>query len=371
MNASLDQTLLDKLERLLAPISDAYPGGEDLQFHEVFDLIKEARRADDPMLPQGDWSTSLKVAEWGKVIQLCEAALSTQSKDLQLAVWYAEAQVHQDGYRGTALGFRLIAGLLGRFWEALYPRPDPNGELDERVSKLEWLDIQLDRVLREQPLVSPQYGGYNWYQWQASRNTENLKRRGADAYDKAIAEGAITGNAYDKGARDSGVLWFKELVADLAIAHTAYDDLVRAVNECFGPAAPSLSKMRAAFNDCSEVAKRFFGEYSGGMIAPEATFGSEGAQSESIEFSSPQLTVTTTPPADSRAEVIRKLHAASYWFRSHEPHSPVPLLIERAIHWAEMSFEDWLSEVIKDKATLDQLGELLKVEIGISAGIGK
>jgi type VI secretion system protein ImpA len=369
MDENQNRALLEKLERLLAPISDANPGGDDLQPLAVFDHIKEARRADDPSLPQGEWLTSLKVAEWNKVIQLCEEALSTHSKDLQLAAWYAEALTHRDAYAGVAFGFRLIAGLLDRFWETLYPRPDLNGELDERMSKLEWLDIQLDRVLRELPLVSPKYGGYDWYQWQASRETENLKRRDAIAYENALAAGALSGDVFDKSVRDSGVIWFRELVAEIAIARAAYDDLVRALNERFGSDAPGFARICGALDDCNEVAQRFFGEYSGGAAVPVASPGGEN-----MPFEVPALSASLLPSGetalafDGRNDAIRQLRAVAYWFRSHEPHSPVALLVERAIHWAEMPFEKWLSDVIKDKPTLEQLRELLNAKIDISTG---
>ncbi|MDR3212503.1 MAG: type VI secretion system protein TssA [Azoarcus sp.] len=363
MDETLNKTSLEKLERLLSPITDEHPGGDDLQFLPVFNHIKEARRADEPSLPQGEWLTPLKVAEWGRVVQLCEAALHLRSKDLQLAAWYVEALTHQEGYTGAALGFRLIAGLLDRFWETLYPRPDSGGELDERAGKLEWLDIQLERVLREQPLVSPQQGGHDWFRWQASREIENLKRRGTDAYEAALAAGALSGDAFDKSARDSGVIWFQGRVADIAAARAAYDELVRAAQARFGDDAPGLARMRGALDDCGEAAQRFFNEYSGGAT-PAARPGGGDAPAGTPALLLPPLPGETPSPG-GRDGAIRQLRAAAYWFRAHEPHSPVALLVERAVHWAEMPFEKWLSEVIKDKSTLEQLRELLNAEIDV------
>ena len=66
----------------------------------------------------------------------------------------------------------------------------------------------------------------------------------------------------------------------------------------------------------------------------------------------------------SRADVIGLLHEAARYFRAHEPHSPVALLVERAARWAEMPLEDWLATVIKDGSTLGQLDELLGIRRG-------
>ena len=75
----------NRLEQLLLPISDVCPQGEDMAYSALFDEIREARRADDPALAQGDWEAAPKRAEWPRVRQLCEEALSRRSKDLQIA----------------------------------------------------------------------------------------------------------------------------------------------------------------------------------------------------------------------------------------------------------------------------------------------
>ena len=44
-------------------ISCGDPAGSDASFSDQFDRIREARRADDPNLPQGDWQTEPKIAD--------------------------------------------------------------------------------------------------------------------------------------------------------------------------------------------------------------------------------------------------------------------------------------------------------------------
>ncbi len=61
----------------------------------------------------------------------------------------------------------------------------------------------------------------------------------------------------------------------------------------------------------------------------------------------------------TRAQAVQMLGEVARYFRTHEPHSPVSLLAERAARWATMSLEEWLQHVVKDDATLGQLRELL------------
>jgi type VI secretion system protein ImpA len=67
-------------EVLLAPITGENPGGQSVRYTGAYDVIQEARRADDD-LAQGDWKKDIKKADWHAVIQLTTDALCTKSKD--------------------------------------------------------------------------------------------------------------------------------------------------------------------------------------------------------------------------------------------------------------------------------------------------
>jgi type VI secretion system protein ImpA len=55
------------------------------------------------------------------------------------------------------------------------------------------------------------------------------------------------------------------------------------------------------------------------------------------------------------------------YFRQTEPHSPVPYLIQRAINWSRMSFDQLLVELVKDKNSRNEISSTL----GIGAGESK
>jgi len=80
------------LDDLLRPVEEERPSGEDLRGSPLFREIQEARRADDPTLPQGPWERDLKKADWEKVAVLTRDAIARRSKDLQLAAWMAEVE---------------------------------------------------------------------------------------------------------------------------------------------------------------------------------------------------------------------------------------------------------------------------------------
>ncbi len=87
------------------------------------------------MLPQGDWSREVKKADFPLVIKLTTEALSTKSKDLQLAAWLTEAILFRDHIAGLREGLDLLRGFMETFWDTLYPEID-DGDLEFRAGPL-------------------------------------------------------------------------------------------------------------------------------------------------------------------------------------------------------------------------------------------
>src|ERR1035437_8743518 len=144
-------------EDILNPIAGDNPGGQSLRYAPVYDKIKEARREDDE-LAQGAWQHERKVADWVQVSKLCQDAIATQSKDLQLAVWLCEAQLKREGIRGFCEGVGLCHGLLDKFWDTLYPELD-DGDAEQRAAPLDWLGSRVIVAIKSVPLCRD---GYNF-----------------------------------------------------------------------------------------------------------------------------------------------------------------------------------------------------------------
>jgi len=77
------------IDAVLSPIAGDNPAGEDLRYSQVYDDIKEARRADDT-LERGEWQREIKTSDWNKVIDLGVKALTEKTKDLQITMWLTE-----------------------------------------------------------------------------------------------------------------------------------------------------------------------------------------------------------------------------------------------------------------------------------------
>jgi type VI secretion system protein ImpA len=354
----MDQTLFNQL---VAPIPGDHPGGEDMAFSPHFDLIREARRQDDPSLAQGEWETALKSAEWPKVRQLCEDLLARKSKDLQVACWYTEALCHLSGFDGLAFGVQVIEVFLTDFWEFLYPDLMDDG-LDERAGKIEWLNKQLPAAIRAIPLTTKNTGGYSWLLWDQSRSVDNLGLKDPVARDAAVAEGKLTGEAFDKAATQSGLPFYETLHSCIREVATRLAAVERHVDERFGDDSPGLKDLRKAVSDCEDVVTRIIGRLGGKALPAEKEASPTVMPSHSVQQAGTQIPMVVAGGSIcSRTDAVNALRQVAQYFKQNEPHSPVALLAERAAKWAEMPLERWLASVIKDDATLAQLRELLDV----------
>ncbi|WP_449433502.1 type VI secretion system protein TssA [Pseudomonas putida] len=349
------------IDALLQPVSESAPCGEDVSFSEVYDRIREERRADDPSLSQGDWQTELKTANWRSVIELSSQVLSRQSKDLQAAVWLGEAVISRHGYSAVADACELILGLLEHYWDGLFP-PADGDDLDERASRLAWFNQYATQALRNAPLT----GGdpaMSLNDWQISREVDNLARQNRDAWQAAIDEGKPNGETFDHALRSSGREWISATLAAVEQAQGAQQRLSVQIDVRFGRQAPSVTGVGEALGQARQVLLQ---------VAQ-----SLGIQASAVVDAMPEEDVAAIPPATSprplppvahtpvvsnqslsgKQDALRQLKEIAAFFRHSEPHSPVAYLLERAVTWADMPLDQWLAEVVDDGDLLKRIKE--------------
>ena len=338
------------MEELLAPIPGADPVGEDLSFSLEYDTIQEARRADDPSLEQGEWITDLKVADWVAVERTCDSLLRKRSKDLRLAVWWAEAQTRNHGFAGLARGYRLVAGLCDRYWDDVHPQIEDD-DLEQRIGNLGWLITHSAQWLRDLPLTHAPQGRFSLTDFESARTA-----RGDDD-DRPSPE------TLDAARRNTPHEFYVRL-ADLAPdCLSALATLERAIDECLGRDGPSFTALRDQLEHLQSTTRRFARE-AGVLVDGDG----DDAVADDIDAAiagpgaAPSRTATLGNDAvTSRREAIAQLRRVAEFFRRTEPHSPVAYLADKAARWGEMPLHVWLKRVIKDDDTLARMEEMLDV----------
>ena len=348
------------VNELLAAIPGGDPAGTDASFSDQFDRIREARRADDPSLAQGEWQTELKVADWREAQNLAEDILMHTSKDLQAAVWLCEAAIARHGLEGAKDSFDLLSGLLETYWEGLYPRAD-DGDLEERAGKLAWFATYGGRALQQILLNEDPQAPHTLAGWIDSREVDNLARQSAEAYELALEEGRINGETFDGGLMALADATVLARCEQAQRARDAFSRFSAKSDELLGRDAPSLTAIDDALKKIQQIyvklgAAKGVGE-AAAAVEDSGGFGA-GLVAQAAGGAGPAASLDLNAGSlASKEAALRALGDIAAFFRRTEPHSPVAYLLDRAVAWANMPLEQFLAELIRDEGTLSSIRE--------------
>lgn len=353
-------------DALMAPIEGPSPAGEDLSFSTEFDQITEMRREDDPTLDQGEWVTTLKVADWAGVARLSTELLARRSKDLRLVMWLTEARTLSEGYEGLANGLRLCTGLCERYWDTLYPLPD-GGDMEERIGNLGWLLQRVVSLAPQCPVTQSRQGGrHSLRDLAAARQRQNQ----SDAQQNPSArDGDAQPLSVEQFQRALQQTPHEVLRARLDALRDSQEQIVAlqgAIDARLGDSGPSFvaakEALQAALHDVERLARE------AGLFHAEGTSPENGEPGGSDDGrtneSSSGLGAAVGPrgPLSSRTQALQQLREVAAFFRRTEPHSPVAYLADKAVSWGEMPLHEWLRQVVKDQGSMSHLEELLGLQ---------
>lgn len=328
------------LDRLLAPLGEGGPSGVSLRYDGSYERIREARREDDPSLPQGVWERALKVADYPATAALCVEALERRSKDLQIAAWLADAWGELHGISGIERGAALVARLCDRFWDTMFPELDEDNDARARI--LEWLDEALARRVSAAALG----GAPEAVTLGAWDSAGGKPRSGDDA--TLTREGLLARMSMVGSARWAAV------IDEVRAARGSIADLERSL--AARESDPTrLRRTDAALGNLETLVEQVL-RMSG---SPPDTRPSSVGATRPDHGALPGAAAPVDAFLTSRAEAYRRLTEAADYLLRTEPHSPVPYLVKRAIGWGNMSLAELLQEFVSGADDLVLVQRLL------------
>jgi type VI secretion system ImpA family protein len=344
------------IDAILMPVPGADPGGPDLRYDPVFDRIKELRREDDARASRGIWLTKLKVADYGAVIDLCSEVLARRSKDLQLACWLADAMVARDGLAGIPPGLHFIGILTDAFWPVLWPRSTPDDDEDPRQAAFAWLDAHLAERTMRTPIGD--YGGVE-VTWQdhisAQLRPASERKRSTEADPPELDNAAIEA-VIDRTGDPLYVL----LAQTVAVGLAALERLKTQLDRHYDGQGPSFGRTVAVLAAIAAFLRpRLLRRGIDAATGPEpdrVTLARGNKETKPMRETTPDdAAIILAGPIRSREEAYRALEAVARFLEQTEPHSPVPLLVRRAIIWGRMPLAALLQELMRDQNLLNRL----------------
>ncbi|MGJ7530142.1 type VI secretion system protein TssA [Variovorax sp. GB1P17] len=375
------------LDAFLLPLDDAQgPAGPSLRYDPVYARIRDARSEDDASLPMGEWTRTLKKADWRAAEILCTEVLQQRSKDLQVALWLTEAWVHLHALDGLAAGARLLEALARNFWDSAHPRIE-DGDAEVRAATFVWAnDTLAQALLLHVPLVpwpASAQPFINLCDWQRAVTTEfgtgAARARATASDDESTAPGISRQDILDQAGHHLRAL--TALDERFTRACAAWASLEALLDERLGADAPSLSKvtdmlarLRQAVRSLLQGRDPRDQEQAAARAEPPADAFAYASPLSSTPVHDP---MNEEPPDSSsqalpqavassrigsRAEAYRLLELAAAYLQREEPHSPTPYLVNRAVTWGRMPLPELMREVLREEGDLNRYFSMLGIE---------
>ena len=354
------------VEALLSPIRDDSPSGPDLRLDPekevIFGRVKDFRQAQDPAV---DPAGKGKEPDWGGVLGACEEALRTQTKDLELMAYLAEGLTQRHGFAGLQAGIALIRRSLETHWDSIHPGIDEGGISGAlRARWVSWLgSSEFQRVVKSVPINradpaedrgSPdrtpdlRWADYEGAQMLGDQTLSEERRK------ELIDAGYLGLEEFRSRLGSTPPAAARAVLAALEACVSELQALERFAEERFEDPdeRPDLFPLRCLLD---EEMRAFMSQH----VPAEAGEGGEAAQQAGSASSD---SAAAAGPVDSRQEALKRLREVEDYFRRTEPHSPISHLIGRAVRWGNMSFEELVRDLARNKDVIGHIWETLGLD---------
>lgn len=366
---------------LLAPLPGPSPGGSDLRVElppgalpssltALRRLAGDARALERRPYRTSEPGTSPVVAalpaEWGEVAARAVRILREESKDIEAAACFCEAQLRLAGLGGLRAGLQLVHDLVADYWEVLHPLPVPGNPASTRIAALRSLDrpdgaflirLRLTSIL-EAGLAEP-LGLWHLERLDQLEQVQSLEERTA-----AYAKDKLPSPEEMKAALENSYEQLRETRDEAAGALGTADALNALLLERCG-AAP-LSNTRDVLASLLARLQDFVASI--GKTRPQAEHALLQDATAPDGMPSTAAVPATVPLVAAgrldREGALRLLTEISQFFRRTEPHSPLSYVLDQAIRWGHMPLPELMAELLPSGDARDTMFRLAGLSLG-------
>lgn len=326
---------MSSVEELLKPVSAEEPCGPDLAYDPAFQQLET--------LVRGKPETQFSAAEdpdWKELRDLA-SEFHGKSKHLTAAVILTLSLLKTEGFPGFRNGLAVVKGMLEQYWDAVYPRldPDDNNDPTERLNILANL-VSLGDPYRMLPRLqetaicqSPSLGKVNLRDIIIAKQPPAPEEGKPAPLTEAQIQATFKDSNVDglKAVHEAVIQSFEMVKAIDALLSekvgagrgTNFDELSKSLKQIQASVAPFLG------------------------VAPI-----EGAEGEAAApvAGAPAATRSVAIPGaiSSREDVVQTLERICQFYQLSEPSSPVPYILRRAQRIAKMNYMEIVNELTPD-----------------------
>lgn len=332
------------VEQLFLPVSGDSPCGERIQSSQNLSALlidlEAAKQGDADRQSFSGKGTSVveqSGPDWKSVkdiaLRLCQ-----HSRDLQVVSYLCMALLHTEGVSGFSNGLRLIHELLVRFWGCIHPELDPDEPPEEAALErsnilLELGHANLVAMLRKHALVTSKLvGGFSLNDIQA-------------AYSDSPPPSAPKRTQVEGVFAEVGLDATKVLCAAVTAASAHLQGIQDVFKQNAGPTSfPDFSKLTATLREIHSILDKKVRE-----LSPIGEQQQSSVEEEvGVVVSDTQPVVFSTGQITNRADVTKAIEKVCEYYKTYEPGSPVPLLLERAKRLVNKEFIEIMEDLSPD-----------------------
>lgn len=312
------------------PISEDSPSGENLEYDpDYLEMVKLLEpRSKGGTIAKDEDARAEEPPDWAAVGKIATGLLK-KTHDCRVAIYAAIASLHTKGLDTFQDYLELLNTYLSDFWDTVHPQLDAEDDDDAtmRVNAIEALDEYRHIVpaLERAKLVELKgVGQFGVHEVELAQGKET-PREGEEVPDLNLVRQAFMKAEPEQltALRDAA----QGSIALLKEIRSTWDD------KSGGKPGPDFKNADKSLAKVVSVLDEFIPSEQAGQEGPEMEGG---------------VGVEASGAIRSRSDVVRVLDNICEYYSTHEPSSPIPLLLRRAQRLVEKSFMEILADIVPD-----------------------
>jgi type VI secretion system protein ImpA len=326
-------------EQLSQPISEDSPCGEDLEYDPVFQEM-EVMMQTTAEQEFGDTIIPGSGPDWKGVATQVEN-LNQRTRDLRVLTCGALADLSLKGLKVFSESLESLNACIEVYWDGIHPQLDVDDDNDptmrlnalQLISDYEMVSFGLERA----PLLEVKgLGAFSL------RSIELAEGKTSPVGDETVQDIGLIQGAF--GDADTEVIstlnaGVQGAIAQLKRTTKLWNQLAAGAPEPnFDEILKVLGEIRQAIDKYAPgAAESIEEEMTDGMVNDQAQGSTASAGG-----------VPVSGAINGRTDVIKMIDKICDYYTSHEPSSPIPLLMRRAQRLVSMSFVEILEDMAPD-----------------------
>jgi len=344
------------LKKMLSAIPGENPAGKLEEYNPLYLQLDELARG-KPASTMGDSIIEGTDPDWHGLRNACLKLWET-TRDLRVAMYLAIAEFSLDGLKGFSDALAVTEYLVEHLWADFFPNLDPDDDNDptERLNIFAMISPP-NRSYSDPLMFISKFRMLKLIEGKKYTLRDLLIINGElevneDKLDPILFQGEMRSVPIDEMRQH------KEVVVQIT---SRLDHITEMVNG-------HLPGDGLAFSDLLGELKNLQNFYDAYLMEPEKESAEEPGEQPAADSAAPAPAIRRSQAAfdlnsfvpTNRAEALLMLKKSAEYFQMTEPTNPVPLLVDRALRMANMSFLDLLGDV--EPAALEKGREIFGVK---------